>query len=157
MKNNKSFTSLALILSLTLLIATTVSAAEYVSVTKDKVNIRATPSTKAAISSEVFAGFPLEVLKRDGQWAKVVDFEGDKGWIHTSLISKDKTVIVRKKDINLRQEPNTDKNTPVIATVKYGVVFTPLEKKGDWLRVRHDDTTEGWLSKSLVWPSDPLN
>lgn len=156
MKIIKSYASLALLLGLTLLIAATASAAEYVSVKKDEVNIRATPSTKGEISSEVFAGFPLEVLKREGQWAKVVDFEGDKGWIHTSLISKDKTVIVRKKDINLRQAPNTDKNNPVIATVKYGVVFTPLEKKGDWLRVRHADKTEGWLSKSLVWPSDPL-
>jgi SH3-like domain-containing protein len=37
------------------------------------------------------------------------------------------------------------------------VVFTPLEKKGDWLKVRHPDGTNGWINKDLVWPSDPLD
>lgn len=143
--------------TIAMLTAASTLAAEYVSVNKDGVNIRATPSTKGNIRSEVFAGFPLEVLKREGKWAKVKDFEGDEGWISTSLISTTKSVIVNKKKINLREEPNADKDSRIIATVMYGVIFTPLEKMGDWIKVRHADKTEGWLGKDLVWPSDPLN
>lgn len=130
---------------------------KYVSVAKDGVNVRATPSTDAESRWEIFDQFPLLVKKRQGDWLQVTDFEGDTGWIHESLVSAGKTVIACKKRINLRQDPNADQNNPIIANVKYGVIFTPLEKNGDWLKVRYDEKTEGWLKKDLVWPSDPLD
>jgi len=133
------------------------SAAEYVSVMKDGVNVRSGPSTDDEVRWEVFKSFPLEILKRDGKWAHCGDFEGDKGWIHSDLLASEKTVIVKKKKVNLRNEPNTEPNTRIIAIVKYGVVFIPLTKQGDWLKVRHADNTEGWVHKDLVWPSDPLD
>jgi SH3-like domain-containing protein len=146
-----------LVFCLTLLFATVTLAAEYVSVRKDGVNVRSGPSTSNEVRWEVFNNFPLQVLKHEGEWAQVTDFEGDTGWIHASLLSSDKSVIVRKAKVNLREQPDTDNNTRVIAIVKYGVVFTPLEKKGDWLKVRHPDGTNGWINKDLVWPSDPLD
>ena len=145
-----------LVICLALLLATTAMAAEYVSVLKDGVNVRSGPSTTDVVRWEVFKSFPLQVVKRQGDWAQVTDFEGDTGWIYSSLLSPDKSVIVSKPKVNLRDRPSTDKGTRVIAIVKYGVVFTPLEKKGEWLKVRHADGTEGWISKDLVWPSDPL-
>ena len=69
-------------------------AAEYVSVKKDGVNIRSGPSTKSNVIWQVFESFPLEIVKREGKWLYVVDFEGDKGWIYETLVSSKKTVIV---------------------------------------------------------------
>jgi SH3-like domain-containing protein len=146
-----------LVICLTLLCTTLALAAEYVSVQKDGVNVRSGPSTSAEVRWEVFKSFPLQVVKRQGDWAQVTDFEGDTGWIYAALLSPEKSVIVRKSKVNLRDQPNTDKDTRIIAIVKYGVVFTPLEKKGDWLKVRHADGTEGWISRDLVWPADPLD
>lgn len=130
---------------------------KYVSVTKDGVNVRSYPSTSAEVRWELFKRYPLLVKKRKGAWLQVADFEGDSGWIHESLVSDKKSVIAVRKRINLRQDPNSDPNNPIIAVIRYGVVFTPLEKSGDWLRVRHADNTEGWLNKDLVWPPDPLD
>lgn len=132
-------------------------AGRYVSAAKNGIYVLAGPATSAEDLWEVFDGFPLMVKKRQGAWLQVTDFEGDTGWIQDSLVKADKSVIVNKKRINLRQDPNADTNNPIIANVKYGVIFTPLEKNGDWLRVRYDDKTEGWLNKELVWPSDPLD
>lgn len=129
-------------------------AAEYVSVLKDGINIRSGPGTKSEVLWEVFKDFPLEVLARQGKWVQTKDFEGDKGWIYSPLISKKKTVIVKAKSANMRVGAGT--NYEVMATVKYGVVFTPKEKSGDWLKVSHEDGTSGWIFKNLVWPSDPL-
>jgi SH3-like domain-containing protein len=133
------------------------SPAEYVSAAKDGVTVRANPAADADASWEIFDKFPLRVKKRQGAWLQVSDFEGDTGWIQESLVTGAKSVIVSKKRINLRQDPNSDTNNPVVAVVRYGVVFTPLEKKDDWLKVRYADGTEGWLNKDLVWPANPLD
>ncbi|MBA3013806.1 MAG: SH3 domain-containing protein [Desulfobulbaceae bacterium] len=139
---------------LTLFLAAPGHAAEYVSVNKDGANIRSGPDTKNDLLWEVYKDFPLQVIKRQKDWAQIKDFDGDQGWIFINLISKDKRVIVKANSVNMRSEPNTD--AKVVATVKYGVVFTPIEKKGPWLKVKHEDGTSGWISSSLVWPSDIL-
>ena len=145
-----------LTLSLPLLtIALPSLAAEYVSVTKDGANVRSGPDVKKELLWEVFKDFPLQVVKREKEWVQIKDFEGDSGWIYANLLSsKEKRVIVKANSINMRSEPNKD--SPPVATVKYGVVFTPLEKNGEWLKVKHEDGTLGWISKSLVWPPDIL-
>ncbi len=134
------------------LAAATVAAGQYVSVKKDGVNIRSKPNTSSEILWEVFKGFPLKVLETKGKWARTVDFEGDKGWIYRPLLSDKKTVIVKVNTANMRIGPG--KAYEVVATVKYGVVFTPVDREGDWVKVRHDDGTTGWIHKNLLWPSE---
>ncbi|MDX1775932.1 MAG: SH3 domain-containing protein [Desulfobulbales bacterium] len=135
-------------------LATAGIAGEYVSVKKDGVNIRSGPNTKSKVIWQVFENFPLEVLKREGKWAHVIDFEGDKGWIYETLIRSNKKVIVTVETANLRAGSN--KNEPIVATVKKGVVFEPLEMDGDWMRIRYKNEITGWMHKSLLWPSDPF-
>ena len=125
-------------------------AAEYISVKKDGVNIRSGPATNTEILWEVFKDFPLEVLKRKGKWIQIRDFEGDKGWIYNQLISNAKTVIVKVKTANMRV--GAGKNYEIMATVKYGVVFKPVDKDGHWIKVSHDDGTNGWMYDTLLWP-----
>lgn len=134
-----------------LVAATRTMAAEYGSVAKDGVNLRSGPDTSQEVLWEVFKGFPLQILSRQGQWAQVVDFEGDKGWIYTPLLAKEKTVIVKVNTANVRNGPGA--NHEMVATVKYGVVFQPLEKNGEWIKVRHEDGTTGWIFEKLLWPN----
>jgi len=133
-------------------IALSAGAAEYVIAGKDGVNIRSAPNTKAEVLWEVFKNFPLQVLKREGQWTQTVDFEGDKGWVYDPLLSKEKMVIVKVDAANMRIGAGI--NYEIVATVKYGVVFKPLEKDGEWVKVQHKDGTTGWLHDTLIWPKD---
>ena len=120
----------------------------------DAVNIRSGPSTKNNVIWQVFESFPLQVKKREGKWAKVIDFEGDEGWIYETLISNEKSVIVNVETANMRSGPNTQET--IIATVKKGVVFTPLELQGDWMKVRYKNEITGWMHNSLLWPANPF-
>jgi len=129
-------------------------AAEYVSVKNDAVNIRSGPSTKNNVIWQVFENFPLQVINREGKWAKVVDFEGDEGWIYETLISNKKSVIVNVETANMRSGPGTEET--VVATVKKGVVFDPLEMKGDWMKIRYKNEFTGWMHNSLLWPANPF-
>ena len=137
--------------------APALQAAEYVSVKSNGVNVRSGPTTESDVRWEVFKGFPLEILKRENDWVNCRDFEGDSGWIHSDLLTDNKTVIVKKKKINLRNVPNTGNGSKIIAVVKYSVVFKAISKEGEWLKVKHEDATEGWVHQDLIWPSDPLD
>lgn len=128
-------------------------AAEYVSVKNDGINIRSGPNTDQEVLWEVFKDFPLKVIQRKAKWAQVVDFEGDKGWVYAPLLSKQKTVIVKVKTANMRVGPG--KNYEIVATVKYGVVFKPTDREGQWVKVVHDDGTSGWIYGTLLWPNEP--
>ncbi|MEW6218187.1 MAG: SH3 domain-containing protein [Thermodesulfobacteriota bacterium] len=142
---------LAALVMLMILPGQTALAGEYRSVSKDGVNLRSGPSTEAEVLWEVFQGFPLEIVDRKGQWAQAVDYEGDKAWIYLPLLSEAKTVIVKVAEANLRVGPGA--NYEKVVTVKRNVIFSFLEKKGDWVRVKHASGVSGWISAPLVWPS----
>ncbi len=142
-----------LLLALSLLAAPAL-AADYVSVQREKVNIRSGPGTDHEILWEVFRGFPLQVTERRGEWARIVDFEGDRGWIYSPLVGSAKTVIVKVNTANMRVGPGT--NYEVMATVRYGVVFEPVERRREWIKVQHADGTTGWIHDTLLWPTDNI-
>jgi SH3-like domain-containing protein len=145
-----AFVALACVVVLSL-IALPLVAAEYVSVTNDNVNVRTGPGTDHQIAMELFAGYPLEVTGKQGDWLKIVDFEKDAGWIHNSLVESGSTVIVNATtSANMRAEPST--TSPVIATVERGVVMSRLESQGEWLKLSHSSGLTGWIHKSLLWP-----
>ena len=143
----------AVLATLLFVMTTCVAArgAEYESVKNDGVNIRAGASDKDEILWEVFKDFPLQVLQRQGTWTQIKDFEGDTGWISSTLLAKKQTVIVKVQIANLRSGPG--QNYDPVATVKSGVVFDLIKREGDWLQLRHADGTEGWIFSTLVWPN----
>ncbi len=143
-----------LVLAISVLLAcgaTAAQAAKQVSVTKDGVNIRSSPSTNADILWEVFEGYPLLVLDDKNDWLQVQDFEGDKGWVYKSLVSDKKTLIVTVDNANMRAEPNT--KSKVVATVKRGVVFAVEKTDGAWSKVNYKNDVIGWMHNSLIWPT----
>ena len=139
------------LLILILFIAEIAVAGDFASVLKDGVNIRSGPSTKNDVLWEVFKDYPVEVLQRQGDWVQVRDFEGDKGWIYASLISKEITMIVKVETANMRSGPT--KEDKIIATVKKGVVFEPVETQGNWMKLSYKNDITGWIHNSLLWPS----
>ena len=52
----------------------------------DKCNVRSGPGTGYKIKFTVEKGIPFRVLKRQKKWLYVRHADGDKGWVHTSLL-----------------------------------------------------------------------
>ncbi len=53
---------------------------------KENCNVRSGPGTKNRILFIVDREVPLKVLKRQGRWLQIAHEDGDKGWIHASLV-----------------------------------------------------------------------
>ena len=129
-------------------------AAEFYSIKSDKTSVRALPDPKGKVFWELNSGFPVELLKKQGDWIQTRDFENDSGWIHKSRLNKTGTVIVKankneEQSINIRSTPSL--NASIVGTAYYGVVFSFLEKKDGWIKVRHDGGLVGWIKADLLW------
>lgn len=132
-----------------LLLAPGIAQAERLAVKASKANLRSGPGAEHAVIWQAEQYYPLKVIERKGPWCLVEDFEGDRGWLHESLLGKLETVVAARDGCNLRAGPGTDH--PVVLVVDAGVPFKVLERRGQWLRVQHADGETGWIAGSLVW------
>ncbi len=56
---------------------------------KDDCNVRSGPGTNSDILFTTGVGIPFKILKKKGQWLYVLHTDGDRGWIHQSLVWPD--------------------------------------------------------------------
>jgi SH3-like domain-containing protein len=137
-----------IIFLLIILLAGTASA-ERVAVSAPVANIRSGPGTSHNILWKVEKYFPLRVIEKSGEWYHFEDFEGDKGWVHQSLVSKISAVVTKNDACNIRSGPGT--SNKIIFTVEKGIPFKVLKRKGSWIHIEHADGDKGWIHKSLIW------
>jgi SH3-like domain-containing protein len=132
-----------------LLGVSTAGAITLVSVAGENVNIRSGPGTNYSVVWELGEGFPLQVLEKKGDWIKVVDFEGDSGWVYKKLVGKKAHLIVKKKRINVRSGPG--QRYRLVGKANYGVVFRTLKTSNGWAKVKHENGLTGWIKRDLLW------
>ncbi len=94
------------------------------------------------------AGMPLRITAEYENWRRVEDAEGAGGWVHYSLLSGVRSVLVTLDMAELRDTP--DDSAPVMAQAELGVVGRLLECNPDWCRVSLDGT-RGWVLKTALW------
>ncbi len=123
--------------------------AERLAVSAPVANIRSGPGTQHNRLWKVQKYFPLLVIDKSGDWYQFKDFEGDKGWVHKSLVGKISTVITKNDTCNIRSGPGTNHN--VLFTVEKGIPFKVLKRQGSWINIEHSDGDKGWIHKALVW------
>ena len=133
---------------LIMLLAATASA-ERLAVSAPVANIRSGPGTSHNVLWKVEKYFPLRVIEKSGDWYHFEDFEGDKGWVHQSLVSKISAVVTKNDECNIRSGPGT--SNKIIFTVEKGIPFKVLKREGSWIHIEHADGDKGWIHKSLIW------
>jgi SH3-like domain-containing protein len=126
-----------------------VMAQQMVSVSGKDVNLRSGPGTHHPADWTLSRGYPLEVIRKQGDWLEVRDFENDKGWIYRPLVSNTPHHVVKVKAANLRSEPTT--GSRIVARLAYGDILKTLESRSDWVKVQRSGGLRGWVARRLVW------
>jgi SH3-like domain-containing protein len=145
---------LSVVASLVLLQGTS-QAAEIVRVKVKQANLRSGPGKQFEKMWNAPMNYPYQVTDRKGKWLKVQDFSGYEDWIYGPLTDDKSAVVVKVKQANVRKGSST--NDEIVFTADMGVPFLVLDKKGDWLKVRHEDGDEGWIYQTLVWGSSKIS
>ena len=123
--------------------------AERLTVIKSVANIRAGPGSNYDILWKVEKYYPIFVIEKKDPWYHFKDFEGDKGWVHKSLVNKVDAVITKKDLCNIRSGPGT--GNKILFTVEKGIPFKVIKRQSPWLKIEHADKDKGWIHDSLVW------
>jgi SH3-like domain-containing protein len=124
----------------------------FASLRSDTVNMRVGPSRDYPIIwTYQRKGWPVAVIDRYDNWRQVVDPEGIRGWIHSSLLSGARTVLVRPdaaSPLPLRDAPAA--TAPIRARLAEGVIARLKACEAGWCRVQIGDYS-GWLEGSALW------
>jgi len=126
-----------------------VAFAERLAISAAIANIRSGPGKNHEILWKVEKYHPILVEGKSGAWYEFTDYEGDKGWVHKSLVKNIPTVITIKEKCNVRSGPG--KENRVVFTVGSGIPFKVIGKKGNWRHILHADGDKGWIYKTLLW------
>lgn len=121
----------------------------YVSLKANEANVRRGPSLSHRIDW-VFQrrDMPLRVVGEYGHWRRVVDREGLGGWVHYSLISGNRTVIVDEDLTTIYSQPTP--NSTEVAMLELGVVADLGECDAQWCRIRAGGY-RGWAPKTALF------
>jgi SH3-like domain-containing protein len=121
----------------------------FVSLKTSEGNARRGPSLSHRIDW-VFThrDMPLLVTAEFGHWRRVEDSEGQGGWVHYTLLSGVRTVVVEKAMADLHTSP--DPQSDVLARAEAGVIARLGDCSIDWCRITADGE-DGWVQKSDIW------
>ncbi len=97
------------------------------------------------------AGLPLRVTAEYENWRRIEDAEGIGGWVHYTLLSGTRAVLVVQDMAEFHSEPQSD--AMVVVQAEQGVIGRLLECEPDWCRVALDGY-KGWVLKTALWGVD---
>ena len=125
----------------------------YVSLKAAESNVRRGPSLTHRIDW-VFKrrDMPLRVTAEHGHWRRVEDRDGMGGWVHYSLLSGVRTVLVEQDMLPLLARP--DPKAPVMAALEQGVVARLGDCQPEWCELRTGGY-KGWAPKARLWGVTP--
>jgi SH3-like domain-containing protein len=125
----------------------------FVSLGADQVNLRYGPGREYPISWVLARrGLPVEIIAEFDAWRKVRLHDSDEGWIHASLLSPRRTIVIADAIAALRRTPADDAR--VVLRAEPGVIGELLDCDGEWCHVDIEGR-RGWLQRQAFWGALP--
>jgi SH3-like domain-containing protein len=122
----------------------------FVSLKSSEVNLRSGPGVRYPVEWVYLKKrLPVEVITEFNDWRRVKDWNGDEGWVHKSLISGKRGLVV-SSDTKLFYKKSL--NSKAIAKIEKGVFGDLIEcgKREELCKVRFSNL-EGWIKRNSFW------
>lgn len=145
---------IALVLAAGLAAAAPATAAprlpRFASLSSAKVYLRQGPSFKSRILWVYHRkGLPVEIIAQFDVWRRVRMPGGTIGWIHVSMLTSSRTVVVTSK-ANAPIREDAAPGSRILALAAPGVV-AKLDHCGASACEVHVSGTDGWIEKKNLW------
>lgn len=123
----------------------------FVSLRSDEVNLRTGPGQRYPIDW-IYArkDLPVEVIAEFEAWRKIRDWQGTEGWVHQSMLSGRRMMVVIGGQHQLRGSDGD--SADILAVVEPGVLGRLLQcpRNRDYCRVEVD-RVQGWFKRDEIW------
>ena len=127
-----------------------ISDETFLSLKKNKVNVRYGPSFNSPIKFVYKkVNLPIRQIDKKENWRRIIDFKNNSGWIHWSQLKKVNSIIPLKDKI-LFKKPS--KFSKPLAIIKSGRVLVLKKCDGVWCKVKSENF-KGWIKTDNIWGS----
>ena len=142
-----------LIIMITLIffqISSVSSEDKFLSLKKNKVNVRYGPSFEFPIKYIYKKiNLPIKQIDKKENFRRIIDFKKNSGWIHISQLKKVNSVIAVEDKILFEKSIIFSKP---LANIKKGRLLIIIRCEKDWCKVETDGL-KGWVDKENLWGS----
>jgi len=124
------------------------TAETFLSLKKNKVNVRYGPSFDSDVKYVYKKiNLPIKQIDKKENFRRIIDMKNNSGWIHVSQLKNNNSVITTDLKI-LFKKPSTFAKP--IAQLKKGRLLIVKECKKKWCSVETQKFT-GWVNKENLW------
>ena len=142
------FKQLLLILFSLFLFSLATAEELFLSLKKNKVNVRYGPSLESPIKFVYKKiNLPIKQIDEIENWRRVIDAKNNSGWIHWSQLKPINSVIPLKDKILFKKPSNFSRP---LANIKKGRVLVVKKCDRDWCKVETEQF-EGWINNKYLW------
>ena len=122
----------------------------FLSLKKNKVNVRYGPSFESPIKYIYKKiNLPIKQIDKKENWRRIIDLKNNSGWIHLSQLKPSNSLIVLKKKILFTDSSNFSKP---IAQIEKGRLLIIKKCQKNWCKVKTKEYS-GWIKNDNVWGS----
>ena len=129
-------------------ITSSVAEETFVSLKKNKVNVRYGPSFDSDIKYVYKKiNLPLKQIDQKENFRRIIDLKNNSGWIHISQLKKNNSVIVIQNKVLFKKPSSFAKPIAQIEKGRLLIVDMCQEK---WCKIKSGDY-EGWIKTNYIW------
>ena len=126
----------------------TLSEEIFLSLKKDKVNVRYGPSFESPIKFVYKKiNLPIKQIDKKENFRRIIDHKKNSGWIHISQLKKINSVISLKDKILFKKPSNFSKP---LAKIKKGKILIVQKCENNWCKIK-TEKFKGWIKKNDIW------
>jgi SH3-like domain-containing protein len=131
-------------------IAATPAQPQFMSISRDKAYLREGPTYQhRVLYIYQRKELPVQVIATYDVWRRIRDHDGTVGWMHESMLSARRTVLVTSKKPAAIRRSDKPKSKP-IAFAQAGVVAKLEACEAQACEISASGT-EGWIQKKDIW------
>ena len=120
----------------------------FVSLKKNKVNVRYGPSFESEVKYIYKKiNLPIKQIDKKENWRRIIDLKNNSGWIHLSQLKPANSIIPLKDKILFKKPSSYAKP---IALIKAGKLLIIKKCESNWCSVKTDKYS-GWINKKNIW------
>ena len=140
--------TLYILFFLVLLITSSLAQETFLSLKKNKVNVRYGPSFDSDIKYVYKKiNLPIKQIDKKENFRRIIDLKNNSGWIHISQLKKINSVISTNDKILFKKPSSFAKP---IAQIKKGRLLILQKCEKNWCKIKSNNF-EGWIKNDDVW------
>ena len=139
-----------LIISFLFISSLTLADEIFLSLKKNKVNVRYGPSIESPIKYVYKKiNLPIKQIDKKENFRRIIDLKNNSGWIHISQLKKTNSIILLENKILFKKPTLFSKP---VAKIKKGRMLILQKCAGIWCKVK-TEKFKGWIETDNVWGS----